>query len=103
MVHQPLQPFREAARDLIAADMDDMDVWTLDPDLKPREYAELSELIAAAFPDGSFMDFCRENGIKYGTFYAYDMRENGAFDPEAFGGAYWTRNEAGQPVLGIFG
>ena len=36
------QPFREAARDLIAADMDDMDVWILDPDLKPREYARLS-------------------------------------------------------------
>ena len=86
------------------ADAEGMRFYILDPGLKYREYRELSALISAAFPDGDFMDFCRENNVKYGCYYAYDLRT----DPDsAFEGfdfdAVWTRDEeSGLPVLRIF-
>ena len=97
-----VSPYFYAAKDLIAKDIEDC-VFVLDPDTKPIEYTELSDLISLAFPDGSFEEYCRENGIKYGTYYVYDLRDGAEFDPEAFDPAYWTRNEEGLPVLSIFG
>ena len=94
-----------AVQDHYTEDAEGMRFYILDPVVTPREFRELSRLISAAFPDGDFMDFCRENNVKYGSYYVYDLRT----DPEcAFEGfdfdAVWTRDEAsGLPVLRIFG
>ena len=97
-----VSPYYHAAQDLFADEIGDR-VYVLDPEVKPREYAELSGLIASAFPDGSFTDYCRENGIKYGTYYVYDLRNGGEWEKRAFDPALWTENDEGLPVLRIFG
>ncbi len=97
-----VSPYYLAAKDLIADEIGDR-VYVLDPEVKPIEYTELSDLISLAFPDGSFEDYCRENGIKYGTYYVYDMRKCGEWDKGAFDRAIWTENDDGLPVLRIFG
>ena len=48
-------------------------------------------------------NFCRENNIKYGIYYVYDMRNGGDWDSQAFDPALWTKNDDGLPVLRIFG
>jgi hypothetical protein len=96
-----VSPYFFAAKDLIAADIEDC-VYVLDPETKPIEYTELSDLISLAFPDGSFEEYCRENNIKYGIYYVYDMRKCGEWDKDAFDPALWTNNEDGLPVLRIF-
>ena len=80
--------------------------YILDPGTKPREYRELSNLISAAFPDGDFGDFCRENGVKYGMYYVYDLRdlrEEGECSFEGFDfDSVWAWGQDGLPVLRIF-
>lgn len=97
-----VSPYFLAAKDLIAKDIEEC-VFVLDPEVKPREYTELSDLISLAFPDGSFEDYCRENGIKYGTYYVYDLRDGTVWEKGAFDPAFWTENADGLPVLRIFG
>ena len=95
--------WRAVARDLIAEDPDGIAFYVCDPGLKPREYAELSSLIAEAFPDGGFETYCRENGVKYGCYYVYDLRDNPAPDFEGFDPAIWDMTPGKAPVLKIFG
>ena len=93
----------DMAQSLYTDDISDVAFYVLDPDVKPREYSELSLLISAAFPDGDFEDFCRENAVKYGAYYVYDLRA----DPEcAFEGfdfdVIWDREDGRLPVLRLF-
>ncbi|MBR6399231.1 MAG: hypothetical protein IKS06_10120, partial [Lachnospiraceae bacterium] len=91
-------------QDLYADDITGQTFYVLDPTIKPREYQELSHLIQAAFPGTTFMDFCRENNVKYGSYYVYDLRNDPDCTFEGFDfDAVWTRDEAsGLPVLRIF-
>ena len=97
-----VSPYYHAAQDLFADEIGDR-VYVLDTEVKPREYSKLSALISLAFPDGSFEDYCRENGIKYGTYYVYDLRNGAEFEKGAFDPAIWAENNEGLPVLRIFG
>lgn len=49
--------------------------YLLDPETKGREYDELSKIIALAFPDSTFRDFCIEHHIKSGYYACYDLRD----------------------------
>ncbi len=93
----------DMAQSLYTDDLSEVAFYVLDPDIKPREYRELSTIITAAFPDGDFEDFCRENHVKYGAYYVYDLRD----DPECtFDGfdfdAIWDRGDGRLPVLRLF-
>lgn len=94
----------EAVQDHYTNDAEGVRFYILEPTIKPREYTSLSKLISAAFPDGDFMDFCREMNVKYGMYDAYDLR----FDPDcAFEGfdfdTVWTwGKDGGLPVLRLF-
>ncbi len=94
----------DMAQSLYTDDLTDVTFYVLDPETKSREYRELSKIISAAFPDGDFEDFCRENHVKYGAYYAYDLRADPecAFDGFDFG-VIWTRGEDGLPVPRLFG
>lgn len=77
--------------------------YLLDPECKPREIRELSRLILEGFKDVSFEDFCRENSVKYGTYYCYDLRgltecSFGGFDFDNI----WTRSGYSNPTLRLF-
>ncbi|MBO6052188.1 MAG: hypothetical protein J6Q17_00485, partial [Clostridia bacterium] len=96
--------WRPVVQDLLARDAEELDaVYVCDPDMKPREYAELSGLIGEAFPDGGFEAYCRENGIKYGCYYVYDLRDDPAPTFEGFDSAIWNVTPGERPVLKIFG
>ena len=79
-----------------------MRTYILDPEIKPREYRELSRLITAAFPDGDFKDFCRERGVKYGIYYVYDLGKDPECSFEGFDFESVWFLEDGTPVLRIF-
>ena len=49
--------------------------YLLDPTLKDREYQRLSDLLALAFPNNTFREFCIENHIKSGYYACYDLRD----------------------------
>lgn len=94
--------FYEVAQDLMMQEPEEISVYyVLDPDLKPREYTDLSNLIGEAFPDGGFEAYCRDNGVKYGCYYVYDLRDDPAPTFEGFDPAIWTKD--GLPQLKIFG
>ena len=80
-------------------------VWFFDPYASDREYSMISGLIAAAFPEPeSFMDYCREKGLKYGWYYTYDLRFMPDTDFEGFDFEnIWEIDENGRPQLRIFG
>ncbi len=91
-------------QDFYLEDVDGGVFWQLDPDLKPREYAALSQWIALAFPDGDFEAFCAENHVKYGTYYCYDLRDGAECSFEGFDfGGIWKTEEGALPTLSIFG
>ncbi len=91
-------------QDLIASDVEELDaVWICDPGLTPREYAELSNLIGEAFPDGGFEAYCRDNGVKYGCYYVYDLRSDPDPTFEGFDPDLWNVTPGGLPTLKIFG
>ncbi|MBR4895830.1 MAG: hypothetical protein IKZ41_05340 [Clostridia bacterium] len=93
----------DMAQSLYTDDINDVTFYVLDPDTKWREFRELSKIITAAFPDGDFEDFCRENHVKYGAYYAYDLREDPECAFEGFDfGTIWTREEGGLPVPRLF-
>ena len=94
----------DAVQDHYTADAEGMRFYIFDPNVKYREYRELSALISAAFPDGDFMDFCRENNVKYGSYCVYDLRTDPECTFEGFDfDAVWIRDdESGLPVLRIF-
>lgn len=97
--------WRAVALDLIADRLEEedpagIDIYVCDPDLKPREYTGLSALVGEAFPDGGFEAYCRENGVKYGCYYVYDLRDDPAPTFEGFDPAIWT--DDGLPQLKIF-
>ena len=71
--------------------------------LTPREYAELSNLIGEAFPDGGFEAYCRDNGVKYGCYYVYDLRSDPDPTFEGFDPDLWNVTPGGLPTLKIFG
>jgi len=92
----------EITQDFYTGDAGEETFYLLDTDLKPREYAELSKLIALAFPGNSFGDFCRENGVKYGCYYAYDLRADPGCAFEGFDfDSIWSREDR-LPVLRLF-
>nr|MCR5681718.1 hypothetical protein [Clostridiales bacterium] len=96
--------WRPVVQDLLARDAEELDaVYVCDPDMKPREYAELSGLIGEAFPDGGFEAYCRENGIKYGCYYVYDLRTEPDAHFEGFDSAIWNVTPGERPTLKIFG
>jgi len=77
--------------------------YILDPESKPREIRELSRLILEGFSDVSVEDFCRENSVKYGKYYCYDLRgltecSFGGFDFDSI----WTRSGHSNPTLRLF-
>ena len=93
----------DMAQSLYTDDLTDVTFYVLDPDTKWREFRELSKIITAAFPDGDFEDFCRENHVKYGAYYAYDLRKDPECAFEGFDfGAIWDRGEGGLPVPRLF-
>lgn len=49
--------------------------YLLDPYIKQREYNELVRIISIAFPANDFNAFCRENNLKSGYYYCYDLRD----------------------------
>jgi len=49
--------------------------YLLDPVTTPREYDELSKILALAFPGNTFREFCIENHIKSGYYACYDLRD----------------------------
>ncbi|MBR5366508.1 MAG: hypothetical protein IK132_09730 [Clostridia bacterium] len=96
--------FYEVAQDLMMQEPEEISVYyVLDPDMKPREYAELSGLIGEAFPDGGFEAYCRENGIKYGCYYVYDLRTEPDAHFEGFDSAIWNVTPGERSTLKIFG
>ena len=77
--------------------------YILDPEAKPREVRELSKLITEGFKDVSVEDFCRENSVKYGKYYCYDLRyltecSFGGFDFDNI----WIRRGHSNPMLRLF-
>ncbi len=96
--------FYEVAQDLMMQEPEAISVYyVLDPDLKPREYAELSNLIGEAFPDGGFEAYCRDNGVKYGCYYVYDLRSDPDPTFEGFDPDLWNVTPGELPTLKIFG
>ena len=93
----------DAIQNHYTADADEERFYMLDPSVKKRELRELSRLISYAFPDGDFEDFCRENGVKYGMYYVYDLGDDPECSFEGFDfDSVWTW-EGELPVLRIFG
>ena len=77
--------------------------WLLDPDLKARERMELSKLLATVFEGEEFIEFCQENGVKYGAYDNYDLRREPDCTFEGFDFDYiWKWGEDGLPKLRLF-
>ena len=93
----------ETVQNLVTQELSEQPVYVLDPTIKPRESQTLRISIKAAFPDGDFGDFCRENNVKYGCYYGYDLRSDPDCAFEGFDfGAIWSRDGDGLPVLRLF-
>lgn len=75
--------------------------YLLDPTLKNREYQRLSDLLALAFPNNTFRDFCIENHIKSGYYACYDLRDTPDCTFDGFDFDYiWYDRES--PKLRLF-
>lgn len=75
--------------------------YLLDPTLKNREYQRLSELLALAFPNNTFREFCIENHIKSGYYFCYDLRDTPDCTFDGFDFDYiWYDRES--PKLRLF-
>ncbi len=75
--------------------------YLLDPETKPREYDELSKIIALAFPNNTFREFCIEHHIKSGYYACYDLRDTPdcTFDGFDFNYIWYDRTS---PKLRLF-
>ena len=74
--------------------------WLLDPYLKARERRELSRLISTVFEGEEFIEFCQNNGVKYGAYDNYDLRREPDCAFEGFDFDYiWKWGEDGLPKL----
>jgi len=74
--------------------------YLLDPDLKARERRELSRLISTVFTGEEFIEFCQQNGVKYGAYDNYDLRREPDCAFEGFDFDYiWKWGEDGLPKL----
>ena len=86
-------------------------VWFFDPYSSPREYKVITEMIAGVFTVNektgereSFIDYCREHGLKYGVYYTYDLRFEPDTDFEGFDfDNIWKLGGSSTPELRIFG
>lgn len=78
--------------------------YVLDPEVKVRELRELSRLLKTAFENDDFEEFCRENNVKYGKYYCYDLsvEQDCTFTGFDFD-SIWTKYETGNPSLRLFG
>jgi len=94
---------RDIGQDLFTSDAAGESFYLLDLSAKPREFKSLRNQIREAFPDGSFAEFCRENGLKYGCFETHDLRADPLPDFEGFGSPVWKTGGNGLPVLSVFG
>lgn len=75
--------------------------YLLDPTLKNREYQCLSDLLALAFPNNTFREFCIENHIKSGYYACYDLRDTPDCTFDGFDFDYiWYDRES--PKLRLF-
>ncbi|MBQ8511547.1 MAG: hypothetical protein IJ497_02945 [Clostridia bacterium] len=84
-------------------DIEGQRVLLLDPDTKPREHRLLSSLLEVVFPEDSFNQFCKENSIKCGYYYCYDLRETPECTFEGFDtGSIWYIADDGMPRLRLF-
>lgn len=82
--------------DYLTKDGEGVTLHLLDPDYKPREYAMLREIIINAFPDEDFDEYCRNNNIKCGCYYCYDLRDDVECDFDGFDfGNIWDNDENG--------
>lgn len=93
----------EIAASQYTTDNTDTVFYILDPECKPREIRELSRLMIEGFKGVNFEDFCRENNVKYGMYYCYDLRYTTECDFEGFDfNCIWTRKGHGNPTLRLF-
>lgn len=85
----------------ITSDEAGEEYYLLDPETKPREYDELSKIIALAFPNNTFREFCIENHIKSGYYFCYDLRDTPdcTFDGFDFDFIWYNRES---PKLRLF-
>ena len=77
--------------------------YLLDPDLKARERRELSRLLSTVFEGEEFIEFCQQNGVKYGAYDNYDLRREPDCTFEGFDFNYiWKMGDDGLPKLRLF-
>lgn len=75
--------------------------YLLDPVTTSREYDELSRILALAFPNNTFREFCIENHIKSGYYACYDLRDTPDCTFDGFDFDYiWYDRES--PKLRLF-
>ncbi len=93
------------ALELVTSDPKGDVVWFFDPYASVHEYNMMSNKIASVFPEPeSFVDYCREKGLKYGCYYVYDLRTMPDTDFEGFDFEnIWKMGDNGRPELRIFG
>lgn len=75
----------------------------LDPNVTPRERAELSRLLSLVFTEDEFITLCQENGIKYGCYDNYDLRYDTVRSYDGFDTNYiWYVQDDGYAVQRLF-
>lgn len=77
-------------------------VYLRDPETKPREREVLSQILAEFFPNNEFLQTCQENGVKYGFYGCYDLRDTPDADFADFDTDYIWYVGNGLPVLRLF-
>lgn len=77
-------------------------VYLRDPDTKSREREVLSQILAEFFPNNEFLQTCQENGVKYGFYGCYDLRDTPDADFADFDTDYIWYIGGELPVLRLF-